>query len=276
MSAPPLVIAGHGTRVAEGAAVSRALVDRIRRLLPGVQVEAGFVELTPPTVDQALATALETSASAVVVPLMIGKGGHVRDDIPDSMQTALQAHPDAQLAYARHLGSPEPLVSAARQRILTAADDWSADSVTVVFVGRGCSVTAANADHVRLGRVVLETAGLAQVLPAFIQVVGPTVTEALDLAYASGSRRIVTMPHYLFPGKLTEWVSEAVQEWQRTHPDAEVRLAEPIGDCPELAQIVVERYQEGVRQLADQPRSHAMEHQATAQPDQPTPTGSIA
>ena len=46
------------------------------------------------------------------------------------------------------------------------------------------------------------------------------LTAALDLAYASGSRRIVTMPHYLFPGKLTEWVSAAVETWQQAHPDA--------------------------------------------------------
>lgn len=249
MSTPPLVIAGHGTRVAEGAAVSQALVERVRSLLPGVQVEAGFVELTPPTVEQALTTVLAESHSAVVVPLMLGKGGHVRDDIPESMDTARQAHPGVQLAYARHLGSPEPLVDAARQRIRTAAGEWNPDSLTVIFVGRGCSVTAANADHVRLGRVVMETGGFAQVLPAFIQVVGPTVTEALNLAYASGSRQIVTMPHYLFPGKLTEWVAAEVAAWREAHPDAEVRIAEPIGDCPELAQIVVERYFDGLAEL---------------------------
>ncbi len=51
---PPLVIAGHGTRDADGVAVCLALVDRVRALLPGVRVEAGFVELTPPTIDEAL------------------------------------------------------------------------------------------------------------------------------------------------------------------------------------------------------------------------------
>lgn len=249
MSTPPLVIAGHGTRVTAGAAVSQALVERVRSLLPGVRVEAGFVELTPPTVDEALATALSDASSAVVVPLMLGKGGHVRDDIPESMQLAQQQHPGVRLAYARHLGSPEPLVDAARQRIRAAAQDWDLAELTVIFVGRGCSVTAANADHVRLGRVVLETGGFAQVMPAFIQVVGPTVAQALDLAYLSGSRQIVAMPHYLFPGKLTEWVAAEVAAWQGHHPDAEVRIADPIGDCPELAQIVVERYHDGVHEL---------------------------
>jgi len=243
---PPLVIAGHGTRDTEGVAVCLALVDRVRSLLPGVRVEAGFVELTPPTIEAALSDVLDGAASAVVVPLMIGSGGHVRDDIPEAIEAGRTAHEGATVIYTRHLGSPAQLVSAVRQRVDTARADWAPEDVTVVFVGRGCSVTDANADHVRLGRVLLETGGYATVLPAFIQVAQPTVAEALAMAYATGSRRMVVMPHYLFPGRLTTWVQQAVDDWACAHPDAEVRVAGPIGDCDELAGVVAKRYREGM------------------------------
>ncbi len=244
---PPLVIAGHGTRDATGVAVCLALVDRVRTLLPGVRVEAGFVELTPPTIEGALSSVLDGEvASAVVVPLMIGSGGHVREDIPEAIEAGKLAHPGATVVYARHLGSPAPLVSAVRQRIATACAEWSPANVSVVFVGRGCSVTDASGDHIRLGRVLLETGGYAAVLPAFIQVAQPTVAELLDVAFFTGSRRIVVMPHYLFPGRLTTWVQAAVDEWSVAHPDAEVRVAGPIGDCPELAEVVAKRYREGM------------------------------
>ena len=244
---PPLVIAGHGTRDADGVAVCLALVDRVRALLPGVRVEAGFVELTPPAIDAALSSVLEDGAAhAVVVPRMIGSGGHVREDIPEAIEAGKLAYPRATVVYTRHLGSPVPLVSAVRKRIATACAEWSPSDVAVVFVGRGCSVTEANADHVRLGRVMLETGGYATVLPAFIQVAQPTVAESLSVAYSTGSRRIVVMPHYLFPGRLTTWVQAAVDEWTAEHPDAEVRVAPPIGDCPELAEVVAKRYREGM------------------------------
>ena len=243
---PPLVIAGHGTRDADGVAVCLALVDRVRTLLPGVLVEAGFVELTPPTIDEALAAVLTDGVtSAVVVPLMIGFGGHVRDDIPEAIEAGVKAHPGSNVVYTRHLGSPAPLVAAARQRIDTACAGWSPAEVTVVFVGRGCSVTDANADHIRLGRVLLDAGGYDKVLPAFIQVAEPEISESLGVAYFTGSRRIVVMPHYLFPGRLTTWVQKAVDAWSSAHPDAEVRVAGPIGDCPELAEVVAERYREG-------------------------------
>ncbi len=243
---PPLVIAGHGTRDAEGVAVCRALVDRVRNLLPGVRVEAGFVELTPPRIDEALAAVLGDGAStAVVVPLMIGTGGHVRGDIPEAIASGRQAHAGATVVYTRHLGSPAPLVAAACQRIDAALGDWAPDTVTVVFVGRGCSVTDANADHVRLSRVLWETGGYASVVPGFIQVARPDVPASLDIAHATGGRRIVVMPHYLFPGRLTTWVQEAADAWSAAHPDAEVRVARPLGNCPELAEVVATRYREG-------------------------------
>lgn len=243
---PALVIAGHGTRDAAGAAVCRALVDRVRSLLPGVRVEAGFVELTPPTIDEVLSTVLTNEEhGAVVVPLMIGAGGHVQDDIPDAIVAGRREHPGATVVYTRHLGAPASLVDAALARIEAACEDWPAEDVTVVFVGRGCSVTDANADHVRLSRVIAERGGYAQVLPAFIQVVQPTVADALNTAAATGARRVVVMPHYLFPGLLSRWVDEQALMWRAAHPDVDVRVAGVLGDCPELAQVVATRYREG-------------------------------
>ncbi|MCW5953659.1 MAG: siroheme synthase [Propionibacteriaceae bacterium] len=244
-SPPPLVIAGHGTRVNAGAEAAFALVGKVRALLPGVRVEAGFVELTPPTIDEALTAVLENQSAAVVVPLMIGTGGHVREDIPEAIETAKTTYPDATVVYTRHLGSPAPMIAAVHQRIAAARDEWPAEETDVLMVGRGCSVTDANADHVRLSRVIFETGGYHQVLSAFIQVARPSLPEILRQYYASGSRRIVVMPHYLFTGRLDQWVHQQVDSFRAGHPDADVRVAEVIGPCGELAQVVAQRYKEG-------------------------------
>jgi sirohydrochlorin cobaltochelatase len=244
---PPLVIAGHGTRDQQGVAACLALVNRVRHLLPGVRVEAGFVELTAPSIDESLSAVLaDGDGSAVVVPLMIGSGGHVRKDIPDAITTGTRKHAGATVVYTRHLGAPAHLVSAVRQRIDAAIGDWPREDVTIIFVGRGCSVVDANADHVRLGRVVAETGGYTTVLPAFIQVTGPTVADSLNVAHFTGARKIVVMPHYLFPGRLSSWVREAVTAWSATHRDTQIRVADVLGDCPELGQVVAERYREGM------------------------------
>lgn len=244
---PPLVIAGHGTRDLIGVRTAHLLLDRVRALLPDVRVEAGFVELTPPTIADALGSVLADADSAVVVPLMIGTGGHVRDDIPASIAQARAAHPDATVVYTRHLGSPSPLLGAVQQRIAAAADGDDPADVTVVMVGRGTSVAEANADHVRLCRIIQEGGGYARVVPAFIQVTQPSLPEALDEALAGGATRIVVMPHFLFPGRLRTWTEEQSAGWASAHPEARLTVADVIGPCDELAEVIVQRYREGAR-----------------------------
>lgn len=254
----PLVLAGHGTRDRAGIVECLALADRVRSLLPGVRVEAAFVELTPPTIESALASVLDDGADGVVVvPLMIGAGGHVRADIPEAIEAGRHGYGQARVVCSRHLGAPAPMVSAALQRIERARGDWDVSEVGLVVVGRGCSVTDANADHVRLTRLLQESGGYAHATPAFIQVTLPSVAEALDMAHAVGHRKLVVMPHYLFPGRLTTWVRDAASEWALDHPHAHVRVADPIGDSPELAGLVVTRYRESARTLEPLPSSPA-------------------
>ncbi len=244
---PPLVLAGHGTRDLIGVRNAHVLLDRVRALLPDVRVEAGFVELTPPTITDALGSVLEESGNAVVVPLMIGTGGHVREDIPGSIDAARAAHPDATVVYTRHLGSPAPMLAAVHQRIAEACDGDDPSGVTVVMVGRGTSLADANADHVRLCRIIQEGGGYARVVPAFIQVTQPSLPEALDQALAGGATRIVVMPHFLFPGRLRTWTEEQSAAWASAHPEVTVTVADVIGPCDELAEVIVQRYREGAR-----------------------------
>lgn len=252
MSAPGLVIAGHGTRDEDGAAACWQLVDQVAALLPDVPVRAGFVELVDPSIDVALADLLAGGApSAVVVPLMIGTGGHVRVDIPEAIAEGRADATDADVRYAPHLG-PDPLLRrVVRDRIATAATGWDPADTTVVLVGRGALVTDANADHVRLARVLWEEAGYREVVPCFIQVTRPDLAGGLDRAYAAGARRIVVMPHFLFPGRLRTWTHDQVAAWREVHPDADVRVAEVIGACAELAEVVATRYRDAAVATGD-------------------------
>ena len=239
-----LVIAAHGTRLPEGQQACRGLVDRVRTMLPGVRVLDCYVELDTPTIPDAVAAGLaqDPDRHVVVVPLMIGTGGHVRDDIPEGIGTGRAQVDAGQVTYTPHLGPDPRLRAAVRERIAAALGDWTPEETAVVFLGRGCSLQEANADHERLGRMLLEEAGYADLVTGFIQVARPGLASALDRAYSHGGRQIVVMPHYLFPGRLRLWAQQQTADWASKHPDAEVRVAEVIGDCDELAAVVVDRF----------------------------------
>lgn len=250
----PLVIAAHGTRIPEGQADARALTARVQSLLPDVDVSVAFVELDSPTIAEAVDAALASSpaTTAVVVPLMVGTGGHVRDDIPEGIEEGSRPHSGARVRYAAHLGPDPRLREVLHRRIAEARGEWEASETAVVFLGRGCSVTDANADHVRLSRVLWEEGGYQLVEPAFIQVVEPSLTHGLDRAYALGGRRLVVSMNYLFAGRLQHWAQRQAATWTEAHPDAEVRLTEVIGPCDELASVVVDRYRESLTTI-DEP-----------------------
>ncbi len=259
----PLVIAAHGTRNADGVETCRALVRRISSKLPGVPVELGFVELVEPPISQAVSAAiaagrdqrydLEAVAAAraegasvppdaVVVPLMINTGGHVQRDIPEAID---EGRGDARVLYSSPL-QPDPRLRAALGRRLREAMEtgprWEAKDTAAVLVGRGALDPEANAAHYQLTRLFWEENELKRVQPSFIQVTRPSLPEALSLLSSEGASQIVVVGNFLFPGRLHEWTNDQVRAWNEARPDVEVRVAEVIGDCDELADVVVDRY----------------------------------
>lgn len=272
-SGVPLVIAAHGTRDPHGVAECRALAHRVQARLAGTPVELGFVELADPPIDEAVERALERGREAdphregapggegtqqdeagqpglpdgVVVPLMLHTGGHVQSDIPEAIDAGRGG---ATVAYARPL-LPDPrlrrALAARFEQTLEGRDGqptWRARDTAVVLVGRGAVVADANANHYTLTRLFWEETGASRVAPAFIQVTRPSVPEALTALAAQGARQIVVVGNFLFPGKLHVWLGEQVEAWAQARPDIEVRLAPVIGDCDELADVVIDRYRE--------------------------------
>ncbi|MBB1586063.1 MAG: sirohydrochlorin chelatase, partial [Propionibacterium sp.] len=217
----PLVIAAHGTRDPEGVTACRALAERVRTKLPGTKVTIGFIELAEPRIPEAGADALKDSAprggaEAVVVPLMLASGGHVRIDIPEAID---KGRGNSEVAYsAALLGSPL-LDSAVRRRVIEALGEWRPQDTACILVGRGSSVVGSNAERYRMARVLMEEAGLRSIHPAFIQVSRPSVPEALNHAKATGVKKIVVAPHFLFPGKLRTWNLDQVAAWRENNPD---------------------------------------------------------
>ena len=96
------------------------------------------------------------------------------------------------------------------------------------------------------GSIVIENNGIGYGLtvPAYIQVVRPSLIDALNQLKAVGFQRMVIAPNYMFPGRLQNSAAQQAADWA-TNPGIEVRLADVIGDCDALAEVVVDRYRTG-------------------------------
>ncbi|CCH18946.1 uroporphyrinogen-III C-methyltransferase [Micromonospora lupini] len=257
-----LVIVGHGTRSAAGVDQFAALVERVRRRGDIGDVEGGFIELSrPPLTDAVGALVARGHRALVALPLVLTAAGHGKGDIPAAMAREQERHPGLTYRYGRPLG-PHPLLhDALAQRIDAALAETSPAGAAladpspagadragtwVALIGRGSTDPDANAEVAKVARLLWEGRGYAGVEPGFISLAEPSVPAVLDRLRRLGARRIVVAPYFLFAGVLPDRIVAQSAEFAAAHPDLDVRVAEVIGDCDALADLVLERHAEAL------------------------------
>jgi sirohydrochlorin cobaltochelatase len=241
-----LLIAGHGSADDAGAAQFRLFAERVgKRLAPdGVPVAGGFIELSPPPIRDAVAELVAAGARRLAaVPLMLVAAGHAKGDIPAALYRERTRHPGLELAYGRPVGPHPAILSVLRKRLAEAGAD---PATTVLLVGRGSRDPDANAEVAKVARLLAETAAVAGVEYGFVSLAPPGVAAGLDRCRRLGARRVVVLPYFLFTGVLPVRVTGQARAWAAAHPDVAVACADVIGDCDELASVVVERYGEAL------------------------------
>ncbi|MEV5753248.1 CbiX/SirB N-terminal domain-containing protein [Actinoallomurus sp. NPDC052308] len=221
-----LLAVGHGTRDPAGAAVIRALLDRLRVLRPGLPVVESYAEITEPSLEDALAGLPAVRSPVVAVPLMLGRGYHTLVDIPG------RAGP--YVTVARPLG-PHPLLAGALADRL--GRDRHADAVVLGAAGtsdqRGVADAAAAA-HL-LGRRLRRPVSYGLAAGA-----GPELAEVVRGLRARGARRIAVASYLLAPGHFHDRMLAAGAD----------AVAPPLGVHDALARVVLRRYDEAVTAAA--------------------------
>ena len=244
-----LLIVGHGTRDEDGAGEFRRFVRRVgaraaERAVADT-VAGGFIELSPPPLKDSVAELVEAGhRNLTAVPLILLAAGHAKGDIPAALARERDRHPGLRTKYARPLG-PHPVVLDLLRRRLQQALSATARADAVLLVGRGTSDPDANADLYRAARLLWETTrdlGVRQVEAAFVSLAEPSVAEGLDRLRALGARRVVVLPFFLFPGVLPTRIHTQVGAWLAANSGMAASVADVIGDCEELADLVIERY----------------------------------
>ncbi len=241
-----LLVVGHGTRDAAGVGGFNALVDLVARRA-GTAVAGGFIELSRPPLRDAVAALVEDGHRHLgVVPLMLVAAGHAKGDVPAALNREVARHPGLTYSYGRPLGPHPTLLDLLDERLSAVVDEGERPGTTVVLVGRGSSDPDANAEHVKVARLLWERGRVDGVEPAFISLADPGVPAALERARRLGARRVVVVPYFLFEGVLPARTVTQAREWARGHREIDVRVAGVLGPAPALAGLVVERFHEAV------------------------------
>jgi sirohydrochlorin cobaltochelatase len=108
-----LILFAHGARNPRWAEPFAAVAGRIRAAAPGCRVELAFLELMPPDLGTAVRRLAGEGATRIdVVPLFLGTGGHLRDDLPPLVDGVRAAHAGLDLRLHPAIGESAAVLDA--------------------------------------------------------------------------------------------------------------------------------------------------------------------
>ncbi|MFC9860475.1 MULTISPECIES: sirohydrochlorin chelatase [unclassified Streptomyces] len=242
MSTPVLLVIAHGSRDPRHAATVHALTARVRALRPGLRVETGFLEFNAPSVPRLLERlAAEGADEVVALPLLLTRAFHAKTDIPAVLREARTGLPRLGIRQAEVLG-PSPLLNAALEHRLYEAGVSPGDkgATGLVLASAGSTDPEAIAVIAEIARELRHT-GWCAVRPAFASAISPgrlRTEEAVRALRAEGVRRVAVAPYVIAPGRLPDRIAAGAEL-----AGADV-LADVLGPAPELARLLVRRYDE--------------------------------
>ena len=105
MSSPGIVLLAHGSRDARWREPVEAVARRVAERAPAALVRCAYLELSQPDLRSAMAELVAAGVASVrVVPLFLGMGKHLREDLPGLLDELRALHPQVPVELARAVG----------------------------------------------------------------------------------------------------------------------------------------------------------------------------
>jgi sirohydrochlorin ferrochelatase len=231
---PALVVVAHGSRDPRALSTVRALLERVRERRPGLPVHLGHIELNAPLLPDTLAGL--GGREAVLVPLLLSRGYHIKRDIPE-----MAAASDVHARVADALGPHPLLVDALYARLVEAgwrapADEGTRRASAVVLAAAGSRDPESRVDTGRTAELLADRLGVP-VVPAYATTSAPTVPDAIRALAASGRHRVAVASYFTAPGRFATECAEAAP-WI---------ASAPLGTHPAMGELLLHRYDSAVR-----------------------------
>jgi len=114
---PAIILLGHGSRLPGGNQGLYAVAAQVSDQLGGCRVEAAFLQLAEPGLEEAVARCFAAGARRItVVPFFLFAGAHVQEDIPRALVALESRHPGLELRLCGVLGDHPKLAEVAAER----------------------------------------------------------------------------------------------------------------------------------------------------------------
>lgn len=258
MNSPIMIACAHGTSNTQGAAEVNALRAAIAELRPGLDVREAYVDVQQPDLVDVVA-GLPAGEPAVVVPLLLSVGYHVKVDIA----RAVKSRPGS--AAAAPLG-PDPRLAQLLDQRLREAGTTDNDVIVLAAAGSSNPNAAVSVEEL-LGQ--LRELRSNRIVAAYGASAKPSVPDAVamlreELAGGAGAGesagavdvggRVVVASYLLAPGFFHDQLAKAGADL----------VTEPLLPSRVLAWIALDRYDAAVARMNSLPAAAPEEAAPTA------------
>lgn len=226
-SKPPVLIAcSHGTSNTEGQAAVNRLRDEMRSLRPELDVREAYVDVQEPDLPEVVAGLPE--GPAVIVPLLLSVGYHVKVDIAE----AVRSRPGT--VAAAPLG-PDPRLAALLQQRLEEAGVKPDGAVVLAAAGSSDACAAVDVEELAEQLAALRS---GRIIVGYGASASPSVPESVFELHEDGVAPAIAS-YLLAPGYFHDQLAKA---------GASV-VAQPLLPSRAVAEIALARYDDAVRRL---------------------------
>ncbi len=244
-----ILLVGHGSREVSGNSEIEYFVKQWRNHLPQQRIEVCFIEFADVLLDQGLDIAAQHGVSVIVVPLILNAASHVKIELPEHIEKAIQRHPAIDFIFCKHLGATEEILSILKRNLrktMAKLDMPDPRNTGVVILGRGSSDRIANGEIAKIARWLFEEEGHDLVDIAFTGITRPRLETAVQRQVSLGMKQIVVLPYYLFTGTLMERIGRQVDRLQRQYSQIYFAVSDYIGFENEIYTLLEKRINEAI------------------------------
>jgi sirohydrochlorin ferrochelatase len=246
MTAPSLILLGHGSDDPRVAQVCHGIRDGLLTLRPEFDVHAAFLDECPPSPAQVVNKLVKRGVEEIVfVPLLLSSAFQGPADLTGLATQTQSAHPGLRAIVSRPVG-PEALLLAVVDRRLR-------EALRVARVGEldGLVFAAAGSHDLRSNALISRRArqwATHHKLPcvtAFASGPGPSAAEAVRSLRLQGKRHVAVGSWFLSP--IPQYARQSALALEM----GAVAVAQPIGSEPEVVETVLARYLVAAIELVD-------------------------
>jgi sirohydrochlorin cobaltochelatase len=107
-----IVLFAHGSRDREWMRPFEAIAAAVGRKAPAAAIALGCLEHGPSLDEAVSALAAKGAMTIRVVPLFLGSGGHVKEDLPKLVAKVAAEHPQQKLSLEKAIGEQPAVIEA--------------------------------------------------------------------------------------------------------------------------------------------------------------------